>query len=277
MFHFVHNARKLMVYFHGHAQTISKVQNEVNFIGESLKMHTLIVEYPGYGVYRVPKNRRKMETNALHVYDFLTENLGFNPEDIVVFGRSIGSGPACYLASQRKLGMLILQSAYSDINQVIKENTFGISGFFGFCLGIDEFKNSENIAKVQAPVFLIHGKKDNLISFKHSVALFNVLKKLDKDVELELRESMTHNEVNLFKDITETIKAHLDKLNQFQEGEMDTSGASHLESNSKFSTMYTSPRIPEKEEQQIYYQKHIETANKRSYESEERKLFAKWN
>ena len=49
-------------------------------------------------------------------YAFLTENLHQLPENIVVYGRSLGSGPSCYLAERLskkkvKLGGLVLQVA----------------------------------------------------------------------------------------------------------------------------------------------------------------------
>ncbi len=48
-------------------------------------------------------------------------------KDIVIFGRSIGSGPAIYLASKYKPGILALMSAYTSIKD-IAEQQFGLLG-----------------------------------------------------------------------------------------------------------------------------------------------------
>jgi acetyl esterase/lipase len=56
--------------------------------------------------------------DSLSVYDFLTENLKIDPDNIFVFGRSIGSGPATYLCSQRKPATLILMSPFTSLRAV---------------------------------------------------------------------------------------------------------------------------------------------------------------
>jgi acetyl esterase/lipase len=57
-------------------------------------MNILIVEYPGYSIYKAEKNAEIVLEDSVAVFDFLTENLRLDPENIIVFGRSIGSAPA---------------------------------------------------------------------------------------------------------------------------------------------------------------------------------------
>lgn len=65
-----------------------------------MKMHVLAIEYPGYGLYKtsVP-NENQMKEDAEILFDYLTKHAGVKEKDIILFGRSIGSGPATYLAS----------------------------------------------------------------------------------------------------------------------------------------------------------------------------------
>ena len=51
-------------------------------------------------------------------------------EKIIVFGRSIGSGPACEVASKRKPGKIILLSAFTSIKKLSSEIAFSLVSYF---------------------------------------------------------------------------------------------------------------------------------------------------
>jgi len=57
----------------------------------------------------------------LIVFDFLRNKVGFKAKNIFIFGRSIGTGPATYLAGKRNPGLLILLSPFTSIKKVAKE------------------------------------------------------------------------------------------------------------------------------------------------------------
>ena len=90
--------------------------------------------------------------------------MGIDESNIIMFGRSIGSGPASYVSSKRKPGALILMSAFKSIRDIVKDQ----AGNYLKYLVQERFNNMNWIAKVQSPTFLVHGMKDNLISYKHS-------------------------------------------------------------------------------------------------------------
>lgn len=55
------------------------------------------------------------------MYDFIVNYLKFEEKNIIVFGRSIGSGPASYLASQREPAVLVLMSAFTSFRGIVKD------------------------------------------------------------------------------------------------------------------------------------------------------------
>lgn len=89
--------------------------------------------------------------------------MGILPGQIHVLGRSIGSGPATYVAGQRQVGSLTLISGFASLRKVVEHQTGKFLSFFSFGCP-DYFKNSENIKSVKAPVLLIHGLRDTLIT-----------------------------------------------------------------------------------------------------------------
>jgi pimeloyl-ACP methyl ester carboxylesterase len=132
-----------------------------------LKMHVLAIEYPGYGLYKTcSTSEQQMGEDSDVLYDYLTKVMGIPESSIILFGRSIGSGPATLLASKRKPGALLLMSPFTSIKDIAKN----ILGYMSFLSTIvyERFRNIDNIKKVTCPVFLLHGQKDTLIPVNHS-------------------------------------------------------------------------------------------------------------
>ena len=79
-------------------------------------MHVLAVEYPGYGLYKnADADEGMIKEDALIIYDYLTQCVGIKESDIILFGRSMGSGPSTYVSSVRNPYALILMSPYTSI------------------------------------------------------------------------------------------------------------------------------------------------------------------
>ena len=84
-------------------------------------------------------------------------------------GRSLGSGPASYLASKNKVAGLVLISAFTSINDVAVEHY----GIFGNLIK-DRFNNLDSIKKVKSPTLIIHGTEDKFVPFNHAKKLCGI-------------------------------------------------------------------------------------------------------
>ena len=107
----------------------------LNHVSNTLKIHIVAIEYPGYGIYPGSPTARKILEDAHTVFDYFTEVIGYDPKDIMLFGRSLGSGPACELAAMKDPGVLVLMSAFTSIRGVVKSiggklSTFMVSERF---------------------------------------------------------------------------------------------------------------------------------------------------
>jgi hypothetical protein len=79
-------------------------------------MHVLAVEYPGYGLYKnMEPDEEIMKEDSLIVYDYLITVVGVREEDIILLGRSMGSGPSTFISSVRNPYALVLMSGYTSI------------------------------------------------------------------------------------------------------------------------------------------------------------------
>ena len=132
--------------------------------------------------------------SALYLYDYVNKVIGIEEENIILFGRSIGSGPATYVASKRKPGALLLMSAFKSIRDIVKDN----AGTYLQYLVQDRFNNLKRIEKVRSPTFFVHGLKDNLISYKHSKELHE---KCMAPSVLVTPKLMDHNDFDFIEDL----------------------------------------------------------------------------
>ena len=112
--------------------------------GQEMEMHVMAVEYPGYGLYKTSgPDENKMSEDALIVYDYLTKHVGINEQSIILFGRSMGTGPSTFLSSVRNPCSLLLMSPYTSIKDVAKT----LLGWMKFLSGVvvERFRNIEMI------------------------------------------------------------------------------------------------------------------------------------
>jgi len=71
------------------------------------------LEYSGYGEQdNTDCSENYIYNDIVCVYNYLIDQLNIKPEDIILYGRSLGSGPSCYLAEKHSVG------GYSLINKV---------------------------------------------------------------------------------------------------------------------------------------------------------------
>jgi len=203
--------KDLILYFHGNAEDIGNSSTFTRRLAMELKTQILAVEYPGYGVYEGTTNAKIINEDAEIVFDFLTHEVGMDPKNIIIFGRSIGSGPATHLAANRNPGALVLMSAYMSIRSVIRD----IVGQFLSGLFAERFSNIEEIEKAECPCFFIHGKKDKVIPWEHSKSLFERCK---SPAKLNLSETMSHNTFKMASDITNPLRQFLEQhgFNQYK-------------------------------------------------------------
>jgi abhydrolase domain-containing protein 17 len=91
------------------------------------------------------------------VYEYLTKNVGVKESDVIIFGRSMGSGPSTYLSSMYTPFCLLLMSPYTCIKDVAK-TLLGKLSFLLMPLVHERFRNIDTIKNAKCPVFILHGE-----------------------------------------------------------------------------------------------------------------------
>jgi len=196
---------KVMLYFHGNAEDAAAATDWLTSMARCLHVHILAMEYEGYGVYPGSPSAQSVIDDAETVYRYLLRAMHVASSDILLYGRSIGSGPACHLAANHHPYSLILMSAFTSIRAVAKKYVGPLLQY----LVAERFDNKKCIAKVKCPVFMVHGKRDDVVPCEHSIELSQEIK---GHYKLCLSESMNHNSMNFCEDILIPLKVFHNEL-----------------------------------------------------------------
>jgi len=162
-------AAGVILFCHGNAEDLGMCFPFVKHMRDQFKMNVLAVEYPGYGLlHGVAVCEAALKEVALTAFRFILDDLKVAYEQIILFGRSVGSGPTVYLASRFPVGGLILVAAFASVREAAKSL---VGGLIAHVLE-ERFPNISLIGNVSCPTLFIHGEKDSLVPPSHSVALF---------------------------------------------------------------------------------------------------------
>ena len=172
------------------------------------------MEYPTYGIYTakgVNLEEEQFENDGQSVYDFFVENLGLSPDQIIIMGRSIGSGPATLLASKRKAGVFILFSPLISVREVaIRIPKIGwLAKMF---ISSNLFNNAKHIKDIHTPTFIVHGLQDEVVPHNHGQSLHDLSPVHNERKYMHSVNGMTHNRFKLNEDFIEPGQRFLDKI-----------------------------------------------------------------
>jgi fermentation-respiration switch protein FrsA (DUF1100 family) len=147
---------------HGNAEDLGDGRYWLNDL-RNAGFNVLAYDYQGYGTSEGKPSEKRAYEDESAAYDYLTINLKTPPDRIIILGRSVGTGPAVYLAARKPAAGLVLQSPFLSAFRVLT----GIP-----ILPFDKFPNARDIGKVHCPVLIIHGTADRVIGIWHGRKLF---------------------------------------------------------------------------------------------------------
>ncbi|CAF1365282.1 unnamed protein product [Adineta ricciae] len=181
------------IWCHGNGGDMGSMSYTVKTISQELQAHALMFEYPTYGLLsnaEVSPSQESINDHAERAYLFVRDTLKWPTDRIILYGHSIGSGPACHLASREPVGALILQSPYTSIKQLIENKVGSLSN----CMNIPFWNNEKIMETIACPVLFMHGERDHLVPAEQSQTLCKALKHNQKKVELSPDDD--HNSIS---------------------------------------------------------------------------------
>lgn len=189
----------VVLYFHGNKQNIERYAKFASAFTQN-GYEVWMEDYPGYGKSTGSRTEQKILYQALQVYQMALAK--YSKDSIVLYGKSLGSGIAAYVASQTNCKRLILETPYYSIPDVFAAYAFIYPTQRMITYKIPTY---EYLQEVNYPVTIFHGTNDWVIPYRCASKLKTVLKPTDEFITLE---NGTHHNLAGF----ELYKRKIDSL-----------------------------------------------------------------
>ena len=167
-------ARGVILYFHGNSGSLRR-WGHLHYLFARLGYDFFTFDYRGYGKSRGPRSEALLYDDAQTVYDFVRQH--YPAESVVIFGRSLGSAFASWLAGRVEARMLILETPFASMRHLFK-------GYFPFMPPVFHFKylfpNYRWLKQVRIPVYIFQGDEDLVVPLKVAARLQAYLKPGDR-------------------------------------------------------------------------------------------------
>lgn len=158
------DARFTLLVSHGNAEDLGDIREWLEDMRQA-GFSVFAYDYQGYGTSEGRPSEKAAYADESAAYDFLALNLGTPPDRIIIFGRSVGTGPALQLATRRPAAGLVLQSPFLSAYRVLTRIPL---------LPFDKFTNYKRISHIHCPVLIMHGTKDSIIGMWQGEKLFQL-------------------------------------------------------------------------------------------------------
>ena len=163
------DAEGAVLFFHGNAGNISHRLDYLPMF-RALKLNTFIFDYRGYGQSSGTPSEAGTYDDAIAAWEYLTEIKGIEPQQIVLYGESLGGAVAAWLAAQKKPAMLVLASVFTSVPDLAET----IYPFLPVRrIARFEYNTLKYLDSVNCPVFVAHSPHDEIVPFSHGQRLFH--------------------------------------------------------------------------------------------------------
>jgi len=184
----------VLLYSHGNSTDLGRMRISLQELCLALNVHVFAYEYTGYGPARGTPSDLEVIFGITAAYEFLIEKLRIKWHQIILYGRSIGSGPSLYLASHPRYPVsgVILHSPIASGLRLCDINMKSTHK-------MDLFPNADFANHTSAHVFIIHGEDDKEVPVNHGKLLSTRCKNLyhpwwvleggHNDIDLKFRKT----------------------------------------------------------------------------------------
>lgn len=174
------HAELTVLFCHGNGGNIMHRLDSVN-IFYNLGVNCFIFDYRGYGDSEGKANEEGTYMDARAAYKWLTKEKKISPDNIIIFGRSLGGSIAAKLASEVKVGALVIESSFTSFIEIGKKfyPYMPVRWFARF-----SYKTIDYIKEVHCPVMIIHSRNDETVPFEFGLELYEAANEPKEFIEI---------------------------------------------------------------------------------------------
>jgi fermentation-respiration switch protein FrsA (DUF1100 family) len=165
----VSRPRAVVLFFHGNAGNISHRLDSLK-IFHDLNLSTFIFDYRGYGQSEGKVSEQGTYLDAEAAWLYLTKQRQIAPDNIVLFGRSLGAAVAAYLATKQNPKALIIESAFTSVPDMAGR----VYPFLPVrLLTRYNYNTRQYVESIRSPILIIHSHDDEIIPFDNGRELYS--------------------------------------------------------------------------------------------------------
>lgn len=191
----------IILFFHGNKGNLIR-WGEITSYFAQFKYDVFVIDYRGYGKSTGVFNETQMYNDALLSYNYVKEK--FDEQNIVVYGRSLGTTFAAKVGSENNPKHVILEAPFYNLHHAAN---FKYKIIPQFLLNF-KFNSNEYISKIKSPITIFHGTEDKTTPIAGSKQLFKLITATKK--EFVPLKNGTHHNIRSFKNYTTTLKTILE-------------------------------------------------------------------
>jgi fermentation-respiration switch protein FrsA (DUF1100 family) len=162
--------KPLFLYFHGNGGAlVDRVGRFRGLIADGNGL--LAISYRGYGGSSGKPDEQGLLTDAAAAYAFAAAR--YPMSRIAVFGESLGTGVAIWLAATSPVSLVLLQAPYTSIAEV------GAAAYPFLPVRLlikDSYRSDERVGRVTAPVLVLHGERDRVVPIGYGERLYALIR-----------------------------------------------------------------------------------------------------
>jgi len=204
-------AERVIIHCHANACDIGHIFALCARDAECWRADVLLVEYPGYGTSKGVPYEKSVDRHVAAAYVHVTEEIGVNPRDVWVLGRSLGTGPATKLASAverldgNQLGGVILHSPFTSI----KEAGLALLGNVASIM-TDRWDNRVWMTRYSTHTLIVHALEDEVVPYSHAKTLDDIRRSAGLPCTMHTTHG-THNYFSYYRDYLQPILSFIDE------------------------------------------------------------------
>ncbi len=174
------NSELTVLFCHGNGGNIMHRLDSINIL-YNLGLNCFIFDYRGYGNSDGKPGEEGTYLDVRAAYEWLTKEKEISPDDIIVFGRSLGGSIAAQLASKVKVRALIIESAFTSYVDIGRKfyPYMPVRWFARF-----NYRTVDYVKDVRCPVMIIHSRGDETIPFEFGLELYETANEPKEFVEI---------------------------------------------------------------------------------------------
>lgn len=197
------NAKGAILYLHGNADNLER-WGYVAYPYFEMGFDVLVIDYRQFGKSTGTLSEKNLHHDIQVCYNYLNERF---PEDqIIIYGRSIGTGLAVKAASLNNPGFVVLEAPFYRFMDVIRYHSRLF--YFDFLLRY-RFRSYRYIRQIDCPILMFHGNEDEIIPLKSAQKLDN---HANDNSTLIILEGGNHGNLSEFETYWNQLRTRLNQL-----------------------------------------------------------------